>query len=99
MRPAAAAVTLTTGCDDREPLWRIDRGVIMRHVSTFLLGVLLLGSAGVAPPAASHAQTPWVQPRFEPARCPFTPGPGMVVGRTVRCGYLVVPAHRGRPHG
>src|SRR5438128_9651341 len=71
----------------------------MRHVSTFLIGVLLLGSAGVGPPAAIHAQTPWVQPRFEPARCPFTPGPGMVVGKTVRCGYLVVPAQRGRPHG
>jgi pimeloyl-ACP methyl ester carboxylesterase len=71
----------------------------MRHVSTFLSGVLLLGSVGVAPPAASHAQTLRVQPRFEPARCPFTPGPGPVIGKTVRCGYLVVPAQRGRPEG
>jgi pimeloyl-ACP methyl ester carboxylesterase len=71
----------------------------MHHVSTFLLGVLLLGSAGVAPSAAMHAQTPGVQPRFEPAHCPFTPGTGLVVGQTVRCGYLVVLAQRGRPHG
>src|SRR5579871_6224169 len=71
----------------------------MRHPSTILLSILLLGAAGLPPLSSARAQTPRVQPRFERAPCPFTLGPSMVAGKTVRCGYLVVPAVRSLPDG
>ncbi len=71
----------------------------MRQMSIILLSVLLLGIAGGPPPTAVRAQTLQVRPRFEQAPCPFTLGPGMVAGTTVRCGYLVVPADRTTPNG
>ena len=68
----------------------------MRQLSIALLGALLLGIAAVPPRAAVQAQ---VRPRFERASCPFTLGPGMIADKTVRCGYLVVPADRAAPAG
>ncbi len=36
---------------------------------------------------------------FRTAACPFKPATGVVVGRDLRCGYLVVPEDHARPHG
>jgi pimeloyl-ACP methyl ester carboxylesterase len=71
----------------------------MHHVTAILLGVLLFGFAAAPSPSAARAAAPRAAHRFAPAPCPFTLGPGMVAGKTVRCGYLVVPADRGRPNG
>ena len=38
-------------------------------------------------------------PRWQPGACGFKLGAGMVQGKTVRCGYLVVPEDRSRPRG
>ncbi len=60
---------------------------------------VLLGSganAGAARPAAPARQ---VTPRFEPAACRFKPGAGIVAGRDVRCGVVVVPQDRSVSNG
>ncbi|HZS91618.1 MAG TPA: alpha/beta hydrolase [Chloroflexota bacterium] len=46
--------------------------------------------SGAAPPAT---------PRFEAAACHFKLGSGIVAGRDVRCGYLVVPENRAVHNG
>src|SRR5262245_53481749 len=38
-------------------------------------------------------------PRFEPTACHFKLGAGLVAGRDVRCGVVVVPEDRSVPHG
>jgi len=60
--------------------------------------VLLSMALTLAPPAlqpAAHAATP--PPRFEPAACRFKLGAGLVAGKDVRCGFVVVPENRAAP--
>src|SRR5438477_9438224 len=38
-------------------------------------------------------------PHFVPTACHFTLGAGIVAGRDVRCGVVVVPEDRSAPHG
>jgi pimeloyl-ACP methyl ester carboxylesterase len=68
----------------------------VRYLSFLILGALLPGIFGILPRDAVQEQ---VRPRFEQAPCPFPLGPGMIAGKTVRCGYLEVPADRTTPNG
>jgi pimeloyl-ACP methyl ester carboxylesterase len=65
---------------------------LIRHV---LLTLFLLGSAGVLMTSTAEASST----NFVRAACPFALGQGMVEGKTVYCGYLVVPENRARPNG
>jgi hypothetical protein len=47
---------------------------------------------------ASATSTPQV-PRFISSSCPFPVGFGLAAGKTVRCGYLIVPEDRTKPNG
>jgi len=61
------------------------------------VAALLLGVAALPPRAPARAAA--YQPRFQTTSCPFTVGKGLVVGRDVSCGYLVVPEDRAAPAG
>jgi pimeloyl-ACP methyl ester carboxylesterase len=63
------------------------------RAAAILMAASLLTSLGVA----SDAATP--DPRFEPAPCPFIPAADQVEGRTVSCGFVMVPENRSRPEG
>ncbi len=61
------------------------------------LAVLLVSStAGVLRPAVAAQAT---TPRFEPTACHFKLGAGIVAGKDVRCGFVVVPENRAKPNG
>lgn len=62
--------------------------------------VVLLLALAVCSVAARVAPAQGARPaRFEPSRCLFQLASGMIQGRTVRCGYLIVPEDRSRPDG
>ncbi len=64
-------------------------------VKTTLAAAALLGAAALPPRTqarAAHATA--YQPRFQVTACPFKLGKGIVAGRDVRCGFLVVPENR-----
>jgi hypothetical protein len=56
--------------------------------------VMFGGTTSAVTPAKSIAS-----PRFEPAPCPFTPAADQVEGRTLSCGFVLVPEERTRPEG
>jgi pimeloyl-ACP methyl ester carboxylesterase len=62
-----------------------------------LMVALLAGGIGSL---TSHVQPP-ASPTsaFQSAACPFTPAPGVVEGKDVRCGYLTVPEDHALLHG
>src|SRR5205823_4717226 len=53
------------------------------------------GTGALRPVAGTQPATP----RFEPTACHFKLGAGIVAGRDVRCGFVVVPEDRSVPHG
>jgi pimeloyl-ACP methyl ester carboxylesterase len=53
------------------------------------------GTGALRPAAGPQPATP----RFEPTACHFKLGAGIVAGRDVRCGFVVVPEDRSIPHG
>ena len=53
------------------------------------------GTGALRPVAGTQPATP----RFEPTACHFKLGTGIVAGRDVRCGVVVVPEDRSVPHG
>ena len=82
------------------------RGKVPRWLLLSLIGVLALAvlAAGLGVWASlgqrqkKLAPTP-VATTFHPAPCPFGGVVGVVEGRDVRCGYLVVPQDHSRPGG
>ena len=62
----------------------------MKHFRFWLVASCILL---VLAPSATHAQAS--VPRFEPADCPFQ----IPIGKTIQCGYLVVPEEHARPDG
>ncbi len=76
------------------------RSLVVSLCALALIGAPTLSSPARAPLSGSlHGRLAAGAPRFEGAPCPFKPGAGIVVGKDVRCGYLVVPANRARPTG
>ncbi|GAC1395565.1 MAG: alpha/beta fold hydrolase [Chloroflexota bacterium] len=70
-------------------------GSMSRFRAGAALILVILGWTVSAPQSLARGRAP----HFVGARCPFTPGKGSVAGRTVRCGYLVVPEDRRNPSG
>lgn len=71
---------------------RTPTAVLARALPALLLAAsAFLGGSGAG--AQSRA------PRFEPGSCAFRLPQGQVAGRTVRCGFVVVPERRDRPDG
>ncbi len=58
---------------------------------TTIPSTVVIGTAEPTPPPPGYA------PIFEQAACPFKLPPGQVEGRTVECGYLIVPEDRSDP--
>src|SRR5205823_1670387 len=73
------------------------RGPPMSWIRGIVAMAVLLGSGAGAWRLA--ARTPPATPRFEPTACHFKLGAGIVAGRDVRCGFVVVPEDRSVPHG
>lgn len=75
----------------------------MRHKTLLLISSLILAtslfiqapSASAAPPVVSKNAAPI----FEPSACPFDVPMGLVEGRDLECGYLVVPEDHANPSG
>ncbi|MBI2759942.1 MAG: alpha/beta fold hydrolase [Chloroflexi bacterium] len=60
----------------------------------------LAPSTEPAPVAPSPTPAPVLQPtRFEQAPCPFKVPAGQTEGKTVNCGYVIVPESRSKPAG
>lgn len=72
--------------------WTLGRLTVLAIIGAICASVGPTVSA-VAPSAAV------VRPRFEPAPCPFTPAADQVEGRTLTCGFVVVPENRTHPAG
>ena len=68
---------------------------INRTLPILLCAAWLLAGYGTG---ASATITPQV-PRFISSSCPFPVGFGLAAGKTVRCGYLIVPEDRTKPNG
>src|SRR5437763_14461195 len=69
----------------------------MGWIRAIVAVAMLVGSGtGALRPAARTQPAP---PRFEPTACHFKLGAGIVAGRDVRCGFVVVPEDRSAPHG
>src|SRR2546421_9133219 len=69
----------------------------MGWIRAIVAVAMLVGSGtGALRPAAG---TQPATPRFEPTACHFKLGAGLVAGRDVRCGAVVVPEDRSVPHG
>jgi hypothetical protein len=68
---------------------------INRALPIVLCAAGLLAGYGTG---ASATSTPQV-PCFISASCPFPAGFGLAAGKTVRCGYLIVPEDRTKPNG
>src|SRR5919199_4363118 len=69
----------------------------IRGISAIVAVALLVGSGtGALRPAAG---TQPATPRFERTACHFKLGAGIVAGRDVRCGFVVVPEDRSVPQG
>jgi hypothetical protein len=82
------------------------RGKVPRWLLLTLIGVLALavlaGGLGVWASLGQRQTKPAPQPvtnAFHLAPCPFGGVAGVVEGRDVRCGYLVVPEDHSRPGG
>ena len=60
------------------------------------VAMLVVSGAGALRPAAG---TQPATPRFERTACHFKLGTGIVAGRNVRCGFVVVPEDRSVPQG
>jgi pimeloyl-ACP methyl ester carboxylesterase len=58
---------------------------------------ILVGTGAGRSAAPARAQP--ATPRFEPTSCQFKLGAGIVAGRDVRCGFVVVPEDRTVPNG
>jgi pimeloyl-ACP methyl ester carboxylesterase len=73
------------------------RGLVVALVVGLV--VLTLGSSFLylVMPRLTPAPAP-VSSAFHASQCPFKPGLGIVEGQDVKCGYLVVPEDRTRPH-
>src|SRR5919108_454966 len=70
---------------------------IMDWIRAIVAVAMLVGSGtGALRPAAG---TQPATPRFERTACHFKLGAGIVAGRDVRCGFVVVPEDRSVPHG
>jgi len=70
----------------------------MTSMRAALLACLLLLLTGTGSSARPAAVSPAL-PRFVSGACPFTLGLGLVQGRDVRCGSLLVPEDRRHPTG
>jgi pimeloyl-ACP methyl ester carboxylesterase len=69
----------------------------MDWIRAIVAVAMLVGSGtGALRPAAG---TQPATPRFERTACHFKLGSGIVAGRDVRCGFVVVPEDRAVPHG
>src|SRR5919204_188279 len=69
----------------------------MDWIRAIVAVAMLVGSGtGALRPAAGTQTT---TPRFERTACQFKLGTGIVAGRDVRCGVIVVPEDRSVPHG
>ena len=69
----------------------------MGWIRAIVAVAMLVGSGtGAWRPAAG---TQPATPRFEPTACHFKLGAGLVAGRDVRCGFVVVPEDRSVPRG
>lgn len=73
----------------------------MKPLRAALVASLILSLSALFSPLRSPlpARAAASQPHFKAARCPFKPGKGIVQGRTLRCGYLIVPENRAKPNG
>src|SRR5947207_12821872 len=69
----------------------------MNWIRGIVVVALLVGSGVGAWRLAAGVQA--ATPRFEPTACHFKLGAGIVAGRDVRCGFVVVPEDRSVPHG
>src|SRR5947207_15781124 len=69
----------------------------MNWIRGIVVVALLVGSGVGAWRLAAGVQA--ATPRFEPTACHFTLGAGIVAGRDVRCGFVVVPEERSVAHG
>jgi pimeloyl-ACP methyl ester carboxylesterase len=62
--------------------------------------VFLSPTAGLAARVgAAPITTPGAVPRFEPGKCPFTPGNGQAEGTNLFCGTVIVPEFHANPGG
>jgi pimeloyl-ACP methyl ester carboxylesterase len=69
----------------------------MGWIRVIVAVAMLVGSGtGTLRPAAGAQPA---TPGFERTACPFKLGAGIVAGRDVRCGFVVVPEDRSVPHG
>ncbi len=68
-----------------------------RFVVVSLISLVLLGSLDSYGGVVARAAAPL--PRWEPAACMFPLPDGQREGRTVECGYVVVPEVHGKPDG
>src|SRR5579875_1773666 len=64
----------------------------MRWTRALLVPLLILLSLGASAPRTTAASQ--VTPHFVATACPFKVGTGLVAGRDVRCGFVVVPQDR-----
>src|SRR5579875_1167046 len=88
-RPACLDVAT---CSAKE---RPNMGWFRGIITVVVLLASLASGAGTARPAAAAPPT---TPRFEPTVCHFKLGAGIVAGRDVRCGFVVVPENRAAPN-
>ena len=81
----------------------MERRLTPRHhvrlllVALVVVLVVLAGGYGVF--RAISPPTPQASSAFQQIHCPFTLGLGLVEGKDVRCGFLVVPEDRSQPKG
>jgi pimeloyl-ACP methyl ester carboxylesterase len=69
-----------------------------------MLAVVAMSTTLLAQPPDTYANSPLPDsqpdaPRFQNAPCPFPLGPDQVEGRTVTCGFVIVPEDRSRSAG
>jgi pimeloyl-ACP methyl ester carboxylesterase len=76
--------------------------MVLRQWTPPILVALAIG--GAVFPTVSYASqqtaaTPSATPRFESSPCPFTPAADQIEGRTLNCGFVLVPENRAHPTG
>lgn len=69
-----------------------------RSIAVVLVAVLAIAGLPGVPLTAPDA-APEGMPRFEPGACPFRLASGQVEGKTVDCGFVVVPEQHAKPDG
>jgi pimeloyl-ACP methyl ester carboxylesterase len=74
------------------------------HARFLVLAVLVISTTLSGQPRDTFARvrspaSPQVTASFQPTPCPFPLGAGQIEGRTVFCGFVMVPEERPRPDG